>query len=163
YDASVNYQILEDLNLNLFYNHQTIKNEQAGAANFSTVATWFANTEDKVDVVGAGVYYDNLLEKKLRLGLDYTYSKSDSTTKVRQGVTGDYGDYFAKEQDVNAYAQYQATEKVALRLDYKMVKYEDNDAANDLAVDGIWNLISFGDLSHDYTAHLVMLSVNYKL
>ncbi|MCL1075078.1 MtrB/PioB family decaheme-associated outer membrane protein [Shewanella dokdonensis] len=163
YDASINYQVLEDLNLNLFYNHQTIKNEQAGAANFSTVATWFANTKDKVDVVGAGVYYDNLLEKKLRLGLDYTYSKSDSTTKVRQGVTGDYGDYFAKEQDVNAYAQYQATEKVAVRLDYKMVKYEDNDAANDLAVDGIWNLVSFGDLSHDYTAHLVMLSVNYKL
>ncbi|MFQ6370462.1 MtrB/PioB family decaheme-associated outer membrane protein [Shewanella sp. YIC-542] len=163
YDANVNYQLLTDLNLNLFYNHQLIKNEQAGAANFSTVANWFANTDDKVDVFGAGAYYDNLLEKKLRLGLDYTYAKSDSSTKVRQGITGDYGDYFAKEHDINLYAQYQASEKVALRLDYKMVKYEDNDSANDLAIDGIWNLLSIGDTSHDYNAHLVMLSVNYKL
>ncbi|MDF0534343.1 MtrB/PioB family decaheme-associated outer membrane protein [Shewanella yunxiaonensis] len=162
YDANINYQLLKDLNLNLFYSYENIKNEQAGSSTYST-PNWFANTEDKVDVAGAGVYYDNLLEKKLRLGLDYTYSKSSSTTKVRQGVTGDYGDYYSKEHDINAYAQYQATEKVALRLDYKMIKYLDNDDANDLAVDSIWNVLSFGDTSHDYTAHLVMLSVNYKL
>ncbi|MDL2195393.1 MtrB/PioB family decaheme-associated outer membrane protein [Shewanella algae] len=162
YDASISYLLTDDLSLSAFYNHQTIDSDQAGSSNFSTV-TWTGTVEDKVDVIGAGLAYDNLLEKKLRLGLDYTYSDSDSSTQVRQGITGDYGDYYAKVHNVNLYAQYQATEKMALRLDYKMEKYEDNDAGNDIAPDGIWNLVSFGDNSHDYTAHLIMLSVNYRL
>ncbi|WP_155759346.1 MtrB/PioB family outer membrane beta-barrel protein, partial [Vibrio cyclitrophicus] len=89
--------------------------------------------------------------------------ESDSNTQVRQGVTGDYGDYFAKVHNVNLYGQYQATEKMALRLDYKIEKYLDNDAANDIAPDNIWNVMTFGSNSHDYTAHMIMLSVNYKL
>jgi len=44
-----------------------------------------------------------------------------------------------------------------------MEKYEDNDAANEIAPDGIWNVVSFGSNSHDYTAHLIMLSMSYRL
>ncbi|MBO6198072.1 MAG: MtrB/PioB family outer membrane beta-barrel protein, partial [Psychrobacter sp.] len=81
----------------------------------------------------------------------------------RQGITGDYGDYFAKVHNINLYAQYQATEKMALRFDYKIENYKDNDAANDIAVDGIWNVVGFGSNSHDYTAQMIMLSMSYKI
>ena len=162
YDASISYLLTQDLTLNAFYNYQTIASEQAGSSNFNT-ATWLGTVEDEVDVLGAGLNYHNLLEQKLQLGLDYTYSDSNSNTQVRQGISGDYGDYFAKVHNLNAYAQYQATEKMALRLDYKYEKYQDNDAANDIAVDGIWNLVSFGSNSHDYNAHFIMLSMNYRL
>ncbi|MEI6860436.1 MAG: MtrB/PioB family outer membrane beta-barrel protein, partial [Shewanella sp.] len=114
-------------------------------------------------VIGAGWSYYNLMEKKLRVGVDYTYSNSDSNTQVTQGVTGDYGDYYAKFHNINVYGQYQATEKMALRLDYKMEKYQDNDAGNDIAPDEIWNVVSLGSNSHDYNAHLIMLSLSYRL
>lgn len=162
YDANISYMITADLLATAFYNHQTIESEQAGSSNYST-PTWTGFIEDKVDVVGAGISYNNLLENKLRLGLDYTYSDSDSNTQVRQGITGDYGDYFAKVHNINLYAQYQATEKLALRFDYKIENYKDNDAANDIAVDGIWNVVGFGSNSHDYTAQMLMLSMSYKL
>lgn len=161
-DANVNYQATKDLNLNLFYNHQIITSKQAGSSNFSD-ANWFADVRDTVDVVGFGAYYDNLWSKKLRLGLDYSYSDSDSSTVVRQAVTGDLGAYYAREHDVNLYAQYQASEKIAVRLDYRLQRYQDNDAANDIDVNSIWNLVSLGDIDHDYTANMLMLSVNYKL
>ncbi|MCH1919360.1 MtrB/PioB family decaheme-associated outer membrane protein [Shewanella sp. A3A] len=161
-DINVNYQATKDLNMNLFYNHQIIKSQQAGSSNFAD-ANWFADVRDTVDVVGFGAYYDNLWEKKLRLGLDYTYSDSDSNTVVRQAVTGDFGAYYAKDHNVSLYAQYQATEKVALRLDYRFQRYEDNDEANDIDVNSIWNVVSFGNIDHDYTANMLMLSVNYKL
>jgi MtrB/PioB family decaheme-associated outer membrane protein len=162
YDANLSYMFSADVMLNAFYNHQVIESAQSGSSNFAT-ATWQANIEDAVDVMGAGLSYNNLMDSRLRLGLDYTYSDSDSTTQVRQGITGDYGDYFAKVHNVNLYAQYQATDKMGLRLDYKIEKYLDNDAANDIAPDAIWNIVGFGSNSHDYTAHMIMLSMSYKL
>lgn len=162
YDANISYMITDDLLANAFYNYQIIESEQAGSSNYST-PTWTGFIEDKVDVVGAGISYNNLLENKLRMGLDYTYSDSNSNTQVRQGITGDYGDYFAKVHNINLYAQYQATEKMALRFDYKIENYKDNDAANDIAVNGIWNVVGFGDNSHDYTAQMIMLSMSYKI
>tara|TARA_R110000796_G_scaffold49408_8_gene117917 strand:- start:2852 stop:4939 length:2088 start_codon:yes stop_codon:yes gene_type:complete len=162
YDINLSYMINDDMNVNTFYNHQIIKSAQSGSANLS-IATWQADIEDTVDVVGAGLSYNNLMDSRLRLGLDYTYSDSDSNTQVRQGISGDYGDYFAKVHNINVYAQYQATEKMALRIDYKMEKYLDNDDANDIEPDTIWNVMSFGNLQHDYTAHMIMLNVNYSL
>ncbi|MGE6568540.1 MtrB/PioB family decaheme-associated outer membrane protein [Shewanella vesiculosa] len=162
YDININYMINDDINASTFYNHQIITSAQSGSANLN-IATWQAEIEDTVDVVGAGLSYNNLMDSRLRLGVDYTYSDSDSTTQVRQGISGDYGDYFAKVHNINVYAQYQATEKVALRIDYKMEKYLDNDDANDIEPDTIWNVMSFGNLQHDYTAHMIMLNVSYKL
>ncbi|WP_065188554.1 MtrB/PioB family decaheme-associated outer membrane protein [Shewanella woodyi] len=162
YDASVTYMLSDDMTLTAFYNRQNIESEQAGSSSFSA-PTWTGVVEDQVDVIGAGWSYNNLMEKKLRLGVDYTYSNSDSNTQVTQGITGDYGDYYAKVHNVNIYGQYQATEKMALRVDYKMEKYEDNDAGNDIAPDGIWNVVGFGSNSHDYNAHLIMLSMSYRL
>ncbi|QYJ87385.1 MtrB/PioB family decaheme-associated outer membrane protein [Shewanella mesophila] len=162
YDANISYLINDDMMVNAFYNRQNIDSEQAGSTNFSA-PNWFGVVEDQVDVIGAGFSYNNLLENKMRLGVDYTYSDSSSNTQVTQGISGDYGDYSAKVHNINVYGQYQATEKMALRLDYKMENYKDNDPGNSIAPDGIWNVVSFGANSHDYTAHLIMLSMSYKL
>lgn len=162
YDVNVHYAINADVSLNAFYNHQIIKSEQAGSSNFS-IANWQADIEDTIDYVGAGLSYNNLLDSRLKLGLDYAYSDSDSTTQVRQGITGEYGDYFAKVHNINVYGQYQATDNMSLRVDYKIEKYLDNDDANDINPDTIWNLVSFGNIDHDYTAHMIMLSMNYRL
>ncbi|QYJ81219.1 MtrB/PioB family decaheme-associated outer membrane protein [Shewanella aegiceratis] len=162
YDINASYLINDDMMVNAFYNRQNIDSEQAGSSNYST-PNWFGLVEDQVDVIGAGFSYNNLLEKKLRLGVDYTYSDSSSNTQVKQGLSGDYGDYYAKVHNVNVYGQYQATDNMALRLDYKMEKYKDNDPGNSIAPDGIWNVVGFGYNSHDYNAHLIMLSMSYKL
>ncbi|QYK11706.1 MtrB/PioB family decaheme-associated outer membrane protein [Shewanella rhizosphaerae] len=162
YDINASYLINDDMMVNAFYNRQNIDSEQAGSSNYSS-PNWFGLVEDQVDVIGAGFSYNNLLEKKLRLGVDYTYSDSSSNTQVKQGLSGDYGDYYAKVHNVNVYGQYQATDNMALRLDYKMEKYKDNDPGNSIAPDGIWNVVGFGYNSHDYNAHLIMLSMSYKL
>ncbi|MGI2172202.1 MtrB/PioB family decaheme-associated outer membrane protein [Shewanella sp. MF05960] len=162
YDINLHYMVNADLSLNAFYNHQIIESEQSGSSSFS-VANWQADIEDTIDYVGAGMSYSNLMDSRLKLGLDYSYSDSDSTTQVSQGITGDYGDYFAKVHNINLYGQYQATDNMSIRVDYKMEKYLDNDDANDLNPDTIWNVVSFGNVDHDYTAHMIMLSMRYSL
>ncbi|WP_345847662.1 MtrB/PioB family decaheme-associated outer membrane protein [Shewanella algae] len=162
YDINLSYLLSDDMMVNAFYDRQNIDSQQAGSNNFAA-PNWFGLVEDQVDVMGAGFSYNNLLEKKLRLGVDYTYSDSSSNTQVQQGLTGDYDDYYAKVHNVNFYGQYQATEKMAVRLDYKMEKYKDNDSGNNIAPDGIWNVVGFGYNNHDYNAHLIMLSMSYKM
>lgn len=161
-DSSINYLITDDIDIAGFYSYQTIKLTQAGSDNFSS-PTWQAAIEDQINVVGLNLAYRNLLQDKLTLGLDYTYSDSNSDTQVTQGITGNYGDYFAKVHNANLYANYQVSEQLGLRLDYKYERYQDNDAAQSGQVDEIWNVLTFGNNSHNYNAQLVMLSVNYRL
>ncbi|GLS84242.1 MtrB/PioB family decaheme-associated outer membrane protein [Paraferrimonas haliotis] len=163
YDINANYQISKGLNTYAFFSGQQINSEQAGSANFGA-PTWYGEVEDTIKTYGAGISKTDLMEDKLRLGLDYSYADSNSDTKVTNGIPSNYGDYFAKVHNLNAYAAYQITEKASLRVDYRMEKYQDTDFANaGTSQDTIWNVVTFGDQRHDYTAHMVFLSVNYKL
>ncbi|MBR9729550.1 MtrB/PioB family decaheme-associated outer membrane protein [Shewanella intestini] len=162
YDINLYYAFTKDISANTFYSYQTINSNQAGSSNGVT-PNWYSNVEDEVNVAGVGVMYDNLLDSKMRLGLDYSFSRSDSSTKVIQGITGDYGNYYAKAHNINAYATYQATPKLGLRFDYIMENYVDNDPSNSIDQTNIDNVLTFGSLNHDYNAHMVMLSFSYKL
>lgn len=162
YDVSVNYLVTQDISANLFYGGEFIESNQNGSSQF-TQPTWSSVIEDDIHYIGAGLRYGNLLEDKLKLGLDYHYSDSKSTTQVTQGITGNYGDYFANSHNINLFGEYLATEKMTLRADYQYERYQDNDPANELTTDAIWNVLSFGNLNHNYNAHLVMLSMQYKL
>ncbi|NKF51816.1 MtrB/PioB family decaheme-associated outer membrane protein [Shewanella sp. WXL01] len=162
YDINAHYAINKDVSVNAFYSYQTIDSAQAGSSNGIT-ANWTSDVEDKVNVGGVGLMYDNLMDSKLRLGIDYTYSRSDSNTQVTQGITGDYGNYFAEIHNINAYATYQATDKLGLRFDYIMEDYLDNDPANSINPSRIDNVLTLGSNKHDYNAHMVMLSMSYQL
>ncbi|MGI2259329.1 MtrB/PioB family decaheme-associated outer membrane protein [Shewanella sp. GXUN23E] len=162
YDLSLSWQAAEDLLLSAFYGAQTIESKQNGSSNFGA-PTWSSDIKDEFSYIGAGARWDKLMGEKMALGLDYNYGDSKSNTQVTSGITGNYGDYFAKSHSVNLYGEYLVSEKAMLRLDYRFEKYEDNDPATSLAPDAIWNVLSFGNLNHDYDAHLVMISLQYKL
>ena len=88
------------------------------------------------------------------LGATATYREASLLKQnlVKKGFDGAYVVPF-----VNAYR----VDKTLAKL--KMENYQDNDAANDIAVDGIWNVVGFGSNSHDYIAHMIMLRMSYKL
>ena len=162
YDVSANYLITSDLSANIFYGSQFIESNQNGSSQFSA-PNWSSLINDEIQYIGTGLAYNNLLENRLKLGLDYSYSNSSSETEVTQGVTGNYGNYYAKSHNINVFGQYLATEKMTLRADYKYERYQDNDPANASSSDEIWNVLSFGNLNHNYNAHLIMFSVQYQL
>ncbi|MCL1139090.1 MtrB/PioB family decaheme-associated outer membrane protein [Shewanella pneumatophori] len=163
YDISANYLLSDDLSINAYLNQDWRDSDQAGSSNFG-LPNWFVNTDEKSTVIGAGVDYLHLLDKKLDLGLDYTYSDGQSDTEITQGLTSPYGDYFAKRHNINAFAQYHLNEKMALRFDWIFENYQDSDWLNQgTSVDTIPNVLTFGDLSHDYSAHYVGLTFSYQL
>lgn len=163
YDISANYMISENFNLNAYLNQDWRDSDQAGSSNFG-LANWYANTDEQSTLVGAGLDYQNLLDSKLNLGLDYSYSDGQSDTNVIQGITSPYGDYFSEKHNINAFAKYQLAEKMALRFDWIFENYKDSDWLNQgLSVDSIPNVLTFGDLSHDYNAHYFGLTFSYQM
>ncbi|WP_037428290.1 MtrB/PioB family decaheme-associated outer membrane protein [Shewanella colwelliana] len=163
YDLSIQYAVNADLHLNAYLNQDWRDSEQAGSSNFAG-PNWFTNSEDNSTLVGAGIGYQNLMDKKLKLGLDYTYSDGQSDTEVSQGFSSPYGSYYSTQHNVNAFADYQMSETIGLRFDWIFEQYQDADWANSgLSVDSIPNVLTFGSLSHDYSAHYFGLTLSYKL
>lgn len=163
YDISANYLFSERFSINAYLNQDWRDSDQAGSSNFS-LPNWYANTDETSTLVGAGLDYIQLLDKKLDLGIDYSYSDGQSDTEVTQGLTSPYGDYFSEKHNINAFAKYQFGEKMALRFDWIFENYKDSDWLNQgLTVDSIPNVLTFGDLSHNYSAHYVGLTFSYQL
>ncbi|MCE9678231.1 MtrB/PioB family decaheme-associated outer membrane protein [Shewanella sp. AS1] len=163
YSLSGHYAINEQIILNAFINQDWRDSDQAGSSNFGS-PTWYATTEEESTILGAGIHYANLLDKKLNLGLDYSYADGQSDTQVSQGLKSPYGDYFSTKHNVNAFADYQFSESIGLRFDWIYEQYEDADWANQgLTMDAIPNVLSFGDVSHDYSAHYFGLTLRYQL
>ncbi|MCG9696212.1 MtrB/PioB family decaheme-associated outer membrane protein [Shewanella sp. Isolate11] len=163
YDLSANYAINDNISLNAFVNQDWRDSDQAGSSNFGT-PNWFATAEEQSTLIGTGINYGNLMDNKLNLGLDYTYSDGQSDTQVTQGLQSPYGDYYSTKHNVNAFARYQVSEAVGLRFDWIYEQYQDTDWANQgLTLDAIPNVLSFGDLSHDYSSHYFGLTLSYQL
>ncbi|WP_281212610.1 MtrB/PioB family decaheme-associated outer membrane protein [Shewanella insulae] len=163
YDLSANYALNEQINLSAFVNQDWRDSDQAGSNNFGS-ANWFATTEDKATLIGAGIDYDAQLENRLRLGINYSYSDGQSDTEISQGLHSPYGSYYATRHNLNAFADFNLSESLGLRLDWIFEQYQDADWANEnLVPDSIPNVLTFGDLSHDYNAHYFGVTLSYQL
>lgn len=163
YDLSAQYAINENLNLNAFLNQDWRDSDQAGSSNYAN-PNWYVSSDEQSTLIGASINYANLMDKKLKLGLDYTYADGQSDTEVVQGLRSPYGSYYSTKHNVNAFADYQVSKNVGLRLNWIYEQYQDTDWANQgLTLDSIPNVLSFGDLSHDYSAHYFGLTLSYQL
>ncbi|WP_417345451.1 MtrB/PioB family decaheme-associated outer membrane protein [Ferrimonas sp.] len=157
FDATLAFQHTERFNTHLFFGKQWIFSEQSGSV--SGPASWDAKVEDEFEHFGLGFTYSGLMAEKLVLGGDYVYADSNSDTT--SGFS-EYDGYFATSYNLNLYGTYAVNPALSLRLDYRFERYEDADYAA-VEQDVVPNLITLGDLNSDYNAHMVMLSVNYKL
>lgn len=163
YDMSAQYAFSNDLILNAFLNQDWRDSDQAGSNSFST-PDWYSTSEEKSTLIGAGIVYQNLFDNHLDIGLDYSYSDGQSDTDVTYGITSPYGDYYARKHNINAYAKYKFAESMSLRVDWLFEKYQDANWQNQGTTwDSIPNVLSFGDMNHDYNAHYLGLTLSYQM
>ncbi|GLP96220.1 MtrB/PioB family decaheme-associated outer membrane protein [Paraferrimonas sedimenticola] len=163
FDVNANMSASNGFTAHAFYADQEILSEQAGSASYN-LPTWNSEVKDKIKSYGAGIAKNNLFDDAMTLGLDYTFNDSKSDTVVVNARPSSYGDYFSRVHNLNAYAGFQVSEQAALRLDYKLERYKDTNFANaGTTPSTIWNVVTYGDQRHDYTAHLIMLSLRYRM
>lgn len=158
-DASV---VLTDVtSLHVFTGWEQIKSEQVGSQAYST-PDWFAKNDDTIDTFGIGVKHQ-LIQDKLDVGADYTLSHSTGEISVVTGAPGaDFPDLTSDLDTVQLYADYRLKDNMTVHAAYL---YENYDSRNWM-LDGVYpdtvsNVLSFGEVSPEYSVHAVMISLRY--
>lgn len=157
YDFALGYQASTELDLYAFAGQQQIVSTQLGSQNFGK-ADWRANVEDTFTHIGIGMRYSGLMQDKLRVGLDYNYSESESETDINT----QWGDYISWSHNVMLFATYAVNQHSKIKAQYRYERHYDTDYRN-LAVDTISGLSTLGEMDSDYNAHQLMVTFSHSL
>ncbi len=171
--VDLNYAINEGLSLYGFYTYEFFQNQQDGYTRFSNVGLdsrnpeqfWEVNTRDKVNTVGVGVDW-SVIKDIVYLQLDYSYSDALTETDTEQGsnLNGEpLPDLKTILHSLNVRANYRVLENMRLQLSYRYEFFVTDDYALDnIFPDSIDEVLSLGNVSPDYNAHVVGLSAFYE-
>ncbi len=145
YDLSVNVTLADELNGHVFLNQHVIRSEQQHA-NADIVGWDRYNTELKDDVttVGFGVSKEGLLEDKLTVSVDYSYSQADSQSLTTSSGY-QYPDNEYKSSRIEAIADYEISENQNVQLNIRYEDYSEDDYLFDNEVNNM------GDVLQDYS------------
>ena len=169
----LNYIINDALSLYSFYSYENFQNQQDGYTRFTNVGLadrrpeqfWEVNTRDKINTVGVGVDW-NVIKNVFDLQLDYTYSDALTETDTQQGsnLNADpLPDLKTILHSLNVRANYRILDNMRLQLSYRYEFFVTDDYALDnISPDSIDEVLSLGNVSPDYNAHVVGLSAFYE-
>jgi len=172
--VDLNYAVNENLALYGFYSYEYFQSQQDGYQRFSNAELllprdpdkfWQVDTVDKVNTLGVGFDW-RVIQNVLDLQLDYSYSDALTETRTEQGEglnTEPLPDLKTKLHSLNLRANYRIMENARLQLSYRYEFYITEDFALDnIAPDSIDDVLSLGNVSPDYDAHVVGLSAIYE-
>lgn len=162
---------LETLTTYVWYSNDSFDSRQRGRS-FSNAAqaydagrNWRQRDEDRVDTVGAGLEWAAIADR-LTLRADFVYAKADDEIDVETapGLPGARSIPTAENTlfDASVSAEVRITDHVKTRIGYMFESFE----AEDWAVDNVYpstinEVLTLGEESPDYDAHLVGFSVEY--
>ncbi len=170
----INYTLNEALSLYSFYSYEHFQNQQDGYSRFSNAELlltrdpdkyWQVDTEDKIHTVGLGIDWQ-MIENTLDFQLDYTFSKAATETDTEQQNSLDSSplpDLKTTLHSVNLRANYLLMENTRLQLSYRYEFFKTTDFALDnIAPDSINEVLGLGNVSPDYNAHVIGISIFYE-
>ena len=160
--GDITWMLSGETSLHLFANRQEIKSEQSGSQAYST-PDWTGENKDTINFAGVGVKHI-LIKDKLEVGADYTYTRSKGAISVATAANEPpFPNLSTRRDSVKLYANYRVKDNVTLRAGYWYERYESDDWALDgVRSDTIPNVLTFGQLSPHYRAHVIAMSVRYK-
>lgn len=156
-----------------YYTFEDFKSRQRGrsfrgfaklAEAGSAAQDWVTRDTDSVDTFGLGTEW-RLLGERLRLRADYAYAKAKGTIDVSTALDAPvpFPDTSSRLHNVSLQAQYKLRPELSVRLGYLFERLEVDDWALDgIEPDTLANVLTLGNLSPDYDAHLIAVSLIYE-
>lgn len=170
YTVDASYVPMNALTTYAYYTLNYIRTDQSNRS-FNNAATqlnpardWFVTTNDTVDTAGVGLDWE-AIKDKLDINFDYTYSKADTGYNFDSPTLAHLGIPSLKStfQSAGVLGTYHFRKDIALKLGYRYETYRTYDFALDnVAPNTLSNVITMGDVSPDYTAHIVGTSVAFQ-
>lgn len=125
---------------------------------------WNVETDDEINTFGIGSKW-SAIDDKLKMKFDYTFSRSvtDTTPSAEPNVTFlPLPEIRSRLHNLSLSGEYQFADNLALKLRYMYERLEINNFAEDgVGPDTLANIISLGDGSIDYAAHVIGVSLAF--
>ncbi|MCH9699511.1 MAG: MtrB/PioB family decaheme-associated outer membrane protein [Gammaproteobacteria bacterium] len=170
----LDYTIHQQLSFFSYLTYERIDSLQQGFNHSSRAETlpprnpdeeWRVDNLDQVYTTGAGFNWQ-LLDNQLNLQLDYTYSNARTTINPTLDASPratNLPDLTTRLHAMTLKAEYQLEENWLMRVNYRLEKFNTRDFAQDgILNDTVPQVLSLGNQSPDYFAHLGWLSVVYS-
>lgn len=159
YDVNLNYH-QDRLSFYLFYNAYNLDTRQVGS---NGGGNWQGRQDDDAQSAGLGTEYRGAFSDRLDLGVDLVWADSDTLTRTEFGPAGDLGAYDATRTTLDVYGRYRLSDRSSVQLDLLYQDYENGSYLNrGLQPNSISNVLTFGDLSQDYSDYLLNLSYRHE-
>jgi hypothetical protein len=174
----------DNLKTYAYYTHDYMNNKQLGCEQGGTSPDrcdpelgaplpprrmWEVQNKDLVNTVGAGFEWTNVIENKLDIVMDFSFSKA--ITEVDPKVdpinfpvlpVAPFPDITTKIYSLNLHGDYRLNKQTRLRFGYLYEYFNNNDwAMNNVDPTNIDILLNTGERSPNYTAHVFGLSLVY--
>jgi len=171
YTVDVSYTPIQEVTTYGFYTLNYIRTDQSNRS-FSSLAqqmnanrNWFVTENDAIDTAGVGVDW-KAIKNKLDINFDYTYSKADTGYNYSSGPSLTYMGIPSLKStlhSVGVLGTYNFRKDIALKMGYRFETYRTSDWALDyVSPSTLSNVVTMGDVSPDYTVHVIMTSVAFK-
>ncbi|HSR72717.1 MAG TPA: MtrB/PioB family decaheme-associated outer membrane protein [Kiloniellales bacterium] len=166
----VSYSPRPDLTGHVFFTYENFLNEQKGCESCTgtpddTSVHWFVDNEDRIYTAGLGGEW-NIIEDKLDFSFDYIFSLAFTDIDVTGGsalTVAPLPTIKSRLHALNARLDYNFRDNLTARLGYRFETLSTKDFAIDgIDVDTVEDVISLGESSPDYTAHVVGVSMIYR-
>lgn len=169
----VNYAIHEGLSLYSFYSYEYFQHQQNGYARISNAALslprdsdkfWQVSTLDKIHTLGLGLDW-KVVKNIFDVQFDYTYSDglTETDTEQEDALNGALPDLTTTIHSVNLRANYRILENMRLQLRYRYEFFITDDFALDnISPASIDEVLSLGNISPNYSAHVLGISAFYE-
>jgi MtrB/PioB family decaheme-associated outer membrane protein len=170
-DAS--YSPRPALTMYAFFTYENLRHEQKGHEHnpvrlpslTDLAQRWSVNTADEVLTSGLGLNW-NLIEDKLDLRLDYTFSLADTRIEPAAGAALSAAPLPKVETGLHRLIlglNYRLRNNLSARLSYLFEILETEDfARDDIALDTMPFVLTLGSISPDYVAHIFGVSFAYN-
>lgn len=172
YSVDLSYMAAADVTTYVFYTLNLIQTDQAGrtvddadilGTAFNPQQNWFVTENDTIHTAGVGLDW-KAIKDKLDLNFDYTFSKADTGYDFVSGLPkSSLPSIKAESHSVGVLGTYHFRKDIALKMGYRIETYRTSDwALNNVNVNTLANVMTTGDVSPNYTAHIAAASVEFK-
>lgn len=166
FSVDMSSALIQDVSMYGFYTLYFMESRQAGQNGFANPTTrWQVRDFDTVHTAGAGFDW-MAIKDRLDLNFDYTYSFATTEYDFRQepGIaTAPLPDLKSRLQSVGMLGTYHLRKDIAVKLGYRFEMYQTQDwAVDNITFTNVPRVLGFGEISPDYTDHIVMTSVAFK-
>lgn len=161
--ADVAAQLGEASSMHVYYSAEQIKSEQSGAQSFTNPPDWAAENLDKIWSSGVG-FKHTLVANRFDIGADYMKSHSTGDVTLFTGAGGPgFPTNTVNLEVFKLYATYRLSTGLSVQANYWRERY----ASSNWAIDGVGpatlpNVLTFGEISPNYTINVASLALRYR-